>query len=95
MDRYCDIGASVIRQLCLDYFSKERSKDPRGALSSKILPSTIAAANAEVLARLVNHCRVLIYCISARAGIYNFQSIRVWFTRRGSSKLKLAGKWNF
>ena len=37
----------------LDYFSKEHSKvnllDPRGPLSSKLLPSTIAAANTEVM----------------------------------------------
>jgi len=37
----------------LDYFSKKRCEahlpDPRGPLSSKILPSTIAAANTEVL----------------------------------------------
>ena len=41
----------------LDYFSKERSKvnlpDPRGPLSSKLLPSTIAAANTEVM-RVMN-----------------------------------------
>ena len=37
----------------LDYFSKEHSKvnlpDPRGPLSSKLLPSTNAAANTEVM----------------------------------------------
>ena len=41
----------------LDYFSKEHCKvdlpDPRGPLSSKILPFTIAAANIEVM-RVMN-----------------------------------------
>ena len=41
----------------LDYFSKECCKvdlsDPRGPLSSKIFPSTIAAANTEVM-RVMN-----------------------------------------
>ena len=41
----------------LDYFAKEHCKadlpDPRSPLSSKILPSTIAAANTEVM-RVMN-----------------------------------------
>ena len=45
----------VLRKV--DYFSKERCKvdlpDPRGPLSSKILPSTIAAANTEIM-RVMN-----------------------------------------
>ena len=47
----------ISRKVSLDYFSKERCKvdlpDPRGPLSSKILPSTIAAANTEII-RVMN-----------------------------------------
>ena len=43
----------VSRKVCLDYFSKECCKvdlpDARGPLSSKILSSTIAVANTEVM----------------------------------------------
>ena len=42
IETLAEIGASVIRLSCLDYFSNERSKvnlpDPWGPLNSKILP---------------------------------------------------------
>jgi len=44
---------AIMSRSILDYFSKKQSEahlpDPRGSLSSKMLPSTIAAANTEVM----------------------------------------------
>ena len=60
---------AITSRSILDYFSKEHSKvnfhNPRGPLSNKILTSTIAAANTEVIHvmnDLVNPflCRALI-----------------------------------
>jgi len=56
----------------LDYFSKKRCEahwpDPRRPLSSKILPSTIAAANTEVLRVIDASCHVQ---SGKRRGAYN------------------------
>ena len=65
----------------LDYFSKKRSEanlpDPRGPLSRKMLPSTIAAANTEVI-RVMSGSEAspnLAQCLSHQAkkrrGVYN------------------------
>ena len=50
----------------LDYFSKKQYKahlaDPRGPLSSKMLPSTIAAANTEVMCVMNGHAALQTNC---------------------------------
>ena len=59
----------------LDFFSKKRSDahlpDPRGPLSSKILPSTIASANTEVLRVMNGRCPSKLKSAGGKRGGYN------------------------
>ena len=59
----------------LDYFSKERCKvdlpDPRGPLSSKILPSTIAAANTGVMHVMNGPSELKLKSTGEKRGPYN------------------------
>ena len=56
----------IITRSILDYFSKKwyetHLADPRGPLSKKMLPSTIAAANTEVMCVMNDHATMQTYC---------------------------------
>ena len=53
------ILSMIVRQSCLGYFSKKRFEahfpDPSSPLSSKMLPSTVAAVNTEVMCVMNGH----------------------------------------
>ena len=67
---------AIMSRSILDYFSKKRSKahlpDPRGPLSSKMLPFTIAAANTEVMRVMNGHAALPSSSLLAKKrGVYN------------------------
>ena len=65
----------VFRRSILDYFSKERCKidllDPRGPLSSKIFPSTIAAANTDIMRVMNGPSELELKSTGEKRGPYN------------------------
>ena len=65
---------AIISRSILDYFSKKwyeaRLADPRGSLSSKMLPSIIAAANTEVMCVMNGHATLQTDCEYCVALVY-------------------------